>query len=953
MENNSESNILPDIKEFLNIYPPIILNNNIINDTKKYLVFFNRLLVKRKSFKRNTSKKNTLKRNSFKNVSNTIKENNFCLIDKAIEQQKNNIPRSNDIKESLKSFLYHSNLISKLKNYFSNGETNVNNNQKNFEENIKTVISKLADSVVIEKYPINKFVLRMNEIGRDCYFLISGKLSVLKPVEYQKIKISYNDYLIYLSNLYNNNEFDLLKKVLSINNRDYLKIYNLDKILRDIDEINAFIKSYCITKLNLKIKNNVINYKDINKIDSELKEFNFTFLDFNIDENEIEENIQKIQSNEYDDKITIENKLKNYILKIFQPSQDDIYNMIPYDFLLNDVLKEQNNNTNTAILFKYELFLYLYPGAFFGETALENIFNNRRNATIRTEEDCNIISLNQKLYGSILYESTKLIKDLDILFLRKNYFFSEIPINIFNKLYFPMFKLVSKNKNDLIFQQNSELKSIYFLKEGKVKFETYLSAIDIFNIIKYFIDYLIHKKTYLKISNDQINNLKNYYLNNEDLIYETNNSIIYKEKINEINKYEIYTTCNYESIGILEFSSLLNNYIFSSYVVSNTAKFFEINKENLNKIIKREKDIHKDYYKLIKNKILMQIKRLYYLKLNFLSHIKYKINQNFFKINNNIEDIDLSSLNNDNIYLKEEIKNDSKHSNNVTNENKNENNYDSINKPQESGNIREKQLNQYNNYIQMKKPLKSNKFAKYFGHYDYEIQKNNKWSSVTLRYTKYNEKYFINKRLYIKNKSNIKNKMNNTNLNNSDNNIDYKDIINTLISYEPKKYNLSKLSLKSENNNSNINDKINIGNNHIFTLEQLRTKMKKNSITDSIMNLSIVKNDINNKTINNTDLINKDKSFKLNFTSKNRHEYKFKKINLRKKIIIKEKRNNNISRINTLKSPNNDNYFLIDCIKKYNSQPRIQQNNKLNNNNLHNTILNKSYKRLIIKRHIF
>ena len=56
----------------------------------------------------------------------------------------------------------------------------------------------MADSVIMEKYPINNFVLRMNEKGKDCYFLISGKLSVLKPVEYPNIKISYNNYLIYL-----------------------------------------------------------------------------------------------------------------------------------------------------------------------------------------------------------------------------------------------------------------------------------------------------------------------------------------------------------------------------------------------------------------------------------------------------------------------------------------------------------------------------------------------------------------------------------------------------------------------------------------------------------------------------------------------------------------------------------------------------------------------------------
>ena len=463
MENIEINYEIPELSEFLNIYPPLS-NKSASSETKKFLVYFNRISVKRKSIRQSLQRKNTFTKN------NTV-ENNTFLIDKAIEQQNNGFPRSQDIKEALKSFLYHSSLISKLKNYFTTNDSNINdiNNNSNiinFEENIKTVILKLADNVVMEKYPVNKFVLRMNEIGRDCYFLISGKLSVLKPVEYPNIKISYNDYLKYLINLYNNNEMDLLKNVISLNNREFLKFHKLDKMLKDIDEVKIFIKSYCISKLHLKIKNNLIDDKNLKILENELKEFDFTFFDYNIDDNEIEENIQKILANLYEDKLEKENNIKQYILKSFHPSEDDIYNMLPYEFLLNDSIKENNTN-NTAILFKYEVFLHLFPGAFFGETALENISNNKRNATIRTEEDCAIISLNQKLYSSILYESTKLIKDLDILFLRKNYFFNGIQTNLLNKLYFPMFKLISKNKNDIMFQQNSELKSIFFFKRRR------------------------------------------------------------------------------------------------------------------------------------------------------------------------------------------------------------------------------------------------------------------------------------------------------------------------------------------------------------------------------------------------------------------------------------------------------------------------------------------------------
>ena len=935
----------PDISEFLNIYPPISTITT-SNDTKKFLVYFNRLSLKRKTARKSTQKKNTLSKNKTNENNNPIQkvETNNSLIDKAIEQQNNDLPRTQDIKESLKSFLYNSNLISKLKNYFTTNDSNTSdinaNSNINFEENIKNVISKLADSVIMEKYPINNFVLRMNEKGKDCYFLISGKLSVLKPVEYPNIKISYNDYLIYLINLYNNNEIDLLKKVITINNKDYLKFHNLDKMLKDVDEVKIFIKSYCISKLNFKIRNNLINYKNLKIIEDELKEFSFTFFDYNIDDNEIEENMNLILSNQFDDRLTIENNLKKYIIESFQPSKDDIYNMIPYEFLINDSIKEQNNN-NTATLFKYELFLYLYPGAFFGETALENISNNRRNATIRTEEDCNIISLNQKLYGSILYESTKFIKDLDIMFLRKNYFFNGIQTNIFNKLYFPMFKLISKNKDDIIFLQNSKLKSVYFLKEGEIKFETNLSAIDIHNIIKYYIDYIESKKKYLKINNEQIKNLKKYYLNDKDLIYGDYKGIIYKEKINEIKKYEIYSTKNCECLGILEFSSLMDGYITSCYVVSKTAKFFEINIENLNKIIKREDEmIQKDYYKLIKNKILAQIKRLYYLKLNFLSNIIYKINQNFFNISNKIKILNNTNFNSENNSNHQKI--NLNYSKSIIIDDDNTKKIDITNEIPESENNSGISTTNHTSYIKIKKPVK-NKFSKYFGHFNYELEKNNNWSPVALKYTKYNKDYFNNEKLDNINKNNNIYKNTNQILNNSDCKTNYNDIIKTLLSFEPKKEKFDKFFLSSPSKELNLKKIINIGNNHIFTLEQLKSKMKKNSLSQSMINLSIVKN-IHNKTMNPLNLkkIHKNENVKsfLSYKFKNNSLLKFKKMKLIKYYSIYHQKDNskNLSEANILDSKNNKDF-------QYYNNKQIKMNYTKFNNIWHKALINKIIKK--------
>ena len=42
--------------------------------------------------------------------------------------------------------------------------------------------------------------MKKNEIGENCYFLLSGILSVLKPVEYH-FELSYDEYIQYLSTL--------------------------------------------------------------------------------------------------------------------------------------------------------------------------------------------------------------------------------------------------------------------------------------------------------------------------------------------------------------------------------------------------------------------------------------------------------------------------------------------------------------------------------------------------------------------------------------------------------------------------------------------------------------------------------------------------------------------------------------------------------------------------------
>ena len=350
--------------------------------------------------------------------------------------------------------------------------------------------------------------------------------------------------------------------------------------------------------------------------------------------------------------------------------------------------------------------------------------------------------------------------------------------------------------------------------------------------------------------------------------------------------------------------------------------------------------IQKDYYKLIKNKILVQIKRLYYLKLNFLSNIIYKINQNFFNISNKIKILNNTNFNSENNSNHQKI--NLNYSKSIIIDDDNTKKIDITNEIPESENNSGISTTNHTSYIKIKKPVK-NKFSKYFGHFNYELEKNNNWSPVALKYTKYNKDYFNNEKLDNITKNNNIYKNTNQILNNSDCKTNYNDIIKTLLSFEPKKEKFDKFFLSSPSKELNLKKMINIGNNHIFTLEQLKSKMKKNSLSQSMINLSIVKN-IHNKTMNPLNLkkIHKNENVKsfLSYKFKNNSLLKFKKMKLIKYYSIYHQKDNskNLSETNILDSKNNKDF---QC---YNYK-QIKTNYTKFNNILHKALINKIIKK--------
>ena len=553
----------------------------------------------------------------------------FYLINKGLELQKRNLKRTHDVKKALEIFFENSELIQKVsKNYGINSNINPlkdkNVNEK-IRDRIRKFISNLADNVLIEQYEKDKFIIRKNDIGKDCYFLLSGRVSILKPVEYKYLKITYEEYLKYLLNLRNNNEKKLFEAVTNIN-WNFMKIYN-EETLMDIIKyyIQKRISFYSNISYDLEDKN-IIEDLSLENIEAFITEYSLTFEDFGLSREKIVSDIKEIESKENENTNKIQYMINNYFKDIFKITKkmNMLYNS--YDFIFQKIETEKYK---LVTLYKYETFLILSPGALFGEMSLDSD-NKIRNASVRTESNCIVVSLSIEKYANYLSDENRKILTRHINFLCNNFFFNNISQKIFTKYYFPIFKLKNIIKDNIIYCQESPCNSLYFLMDGSIKYEITASIIEIHNLIKFLISGLNGSKD-LKLNNNIIKELISEYIKYNQLINIRNANIILSEKVSKVKKFELSISESYEVLGLTEFYFDLPH-ICSCTVISQNVRLFEISRTNLNYIISYEKVVKEDLNKLVVDKIIAFIKRLFNVENIFINNVMEKIDSNFFEI---------------------------------------------------------------------------------------------------------------------------------------------------------------------------------------------------------------------------------------------------------------------------------------------------------------------------------
>ena len=312
-----------NLQEFFDVYPP--LSKEKTEETNKYQKLFSEPLRRgtiRKSLKikklENTLVPSNQGLKSIKEIpndsannmteksENSAKENKsieninkkYFLISEGLKLQKQKMKRNHSLRKSLQTFLYSTTLIEKLNENLYSIENNLNggyvskndiNLQKKIKSKIQHIVEKLSNRLKIERVKENQFIIKMNEIGDKCYFLLNGKLSILKPVQYKNVSITTNEYIHYLISLLKYNEISLINKVIEIN--------HIFINIESISNLKILSKGFFLRKADSYLE----TFKTITKEDfiNLLDEFFLKFEDFNLEPEQTWKDIEDINDNNF------------------------------------------------------------------------------------------------------------------------------------------------------------------------------------------------------------------------------------------------------------------------------------------------------------------------------------------------------------------------------------------------------------------------------------------------------------------------------------------------------------------------------------------------------------------------------------------------------------------------------------------------------------------------------
>ena len=479
------------------------------------------------------------------------------------------------------------------------------------KDSLNSLMNTFIKNLTFRYFEKDSILYHTGETDNKFYFIIKGRLSSLKPIKTIE-EMSFDDYILYLIDLKNKKEINLLKKVIILNSKPAPI-----KTIEDIKRINRIIFKRKLEKLINSEDNKILT--DNNDLEIFFKEYYQDYKYYNMSNKELQKLLTNrgkivlgVKNREWDDYILEHCKLtsdENSFFETFEP----IFKRNRYIFHC----------------FKYEYNEEYIDSDYFGEFSLEED-KEERNQTLRFEDDTTIAWITIDDYIDIISPQKKIEKKNDIMRLNNSFCFKDISERVFKRNYYEMFIKKQYSRNTIIFSPETESNSIFFIKKGKIALQLNCSIIDLHKLIKLILDKLNDVawpvENYQKriLSKERLKVLEFQYL--DDPLIRNMKSLdkTLKIELEKKRNFQIAVFSDFEMVGLEEVYLHMEHYA-KAIVLGDKILYNELPISKFNEILQNEmRLIRESYVQVSVNRILSLLKRLFDIKQNFLSMAKIK-----------------------------------------------------------------------------------------------------------------------------------------------------------------------------------------------------------------------------------------------------------------------------------------------------------------------------------------
>lgn len=486
--------------------------------------------------------------------------------------------------------------------------------------NIQNICNIFAYKLHYSQLEQNEILYKVGDNDNRLFYILSGRIQVLKLKELPNIKMTNLEYLNYCKYLYKNNEMYILNEVINTNH----KILPL----MSEEEVMFVSKIYFMFELLEKIKMHTL--KNNFYLTKFFSSYEYAFNDFGIKVKDL----NNIEDKKLKKLIGADEEWENYIKEKCSPLESERSSYEPFKMLLKS--KQIKNVT----CFIYESDSYLEQNEYFGEISY-NSYTLQNKYTVRAQKDSILAWIKNKDYLNVIDPKRKLETMKEIIYLNKTFFFKEINGYLFEKNVYEHFLLHEFTRNTVIYSSGEKPKNLLFLKEGKLSLEIKCSIIDLSYLIKDLYDNLVSNPLFRELTSD----IKKMILSKETtnilkkIAYDDSLDKALKENPHAIEefkknkKFNISELNSDEIIGIEEFF-LNTNYISKCTVNDRRALCYSFPIKHITQILKEDHKVLITFIKTATNKIISLIKRLDNIKSHSMNYIKVKFDYEL-KMNKN------------------------------------------------------------------------------------------------------------------------------------------------------------------------------------------------------------------------------------------------------------------------------------------------------------------------------